>query len=165
MAYLPLNQPLPNPIPQPIQPPKHRLPCLIVHNRRRPRPTHTRHRIRAHRAIPRRRARPIGDRHRWRAAIPLLGFRLLLGRIAAVFVEDFGLFEFVYEGLFAGVQLVGYALRQGHEFDEEEVEAGDGEFGVGEVVEVREGGGGWFGHCGVIGRLQGRSWHSMGVWS
>lgn len=40
-------------------------------------------------------------------------------------IENFGFSEFFYECSFAGVQLVCYALGQGNEFDEEEVEAGD----------------------------------------
>lgn len=53
-------------------------------------------------------------------------------------MEDLGLLEFVYECLFAGVQLVCYALRERHEFDEKEVEARGREFRVVEVVNVWE---------------------------
>lgn len=83
--------------------------------------------------------------HCGRNTIPIRSSILL--DIARV-VEYFALPEFVYQGLFAGVELVCYALGEGHEFDEQEVEAGDVDFGVGEVVGfgsgLREG----FGHCG-----------------
>ena len=54
--------------------------------------------------------------------------------IAIAIVEDFTSAEFFYESLFACVELVGDALRERDEFDEEEVEAGDVEFGVDYVV-------------------------------
>ncbi|MGG6498432.1 UNVERIFIED_CONTAM: hypothetical protein NY603_36450, partial [Bacteroidetes bacterium 56_B9] len=54
--------------------------------------------------------------------------------IAITVIEDFASAEFFYESLFACVELVGDALRERDEFDEEEVEAGDVEFGVYDIV-------------------------------
>jgi hypothetical protein len=61
-------------------------------------------------------------------------------------IENLAPSEIVYERLFAGVELVGDALCQRHEFDEEEIEAGDVYFWVEDVVIFGLGGVGFGGH-------------------
>ena len=55
---------------------------------------------------------------------------------------------FAQRGVARG-ELVGDALREGHEFDEEEVEAGGGEGGVG-GGDCGVGAGGGAGHCRCV---------------